>query len=152
MKTTFISLLLLSLCTFVMGVSTNNENVFFKQILPHYLSIQEKLASDSMEGLNIEAQSILKKISPSEISTHKRLHPALLALSKATTLEEARKQFKPLSQSIVAWALSAPLDEVEARKCTMVKAVWLQKKGVNTNPYYGKKMLSCGQPYQPKNP
>lgn len=110
-------------------------------IITHYLKIHDALASDSMEGVKGAAQAIAassKKVS-SEIRT------AALSLAKAKDLDQARDEFKKLSEPVAKWVKENASEKYLVAKCSMAGASWVQKKGDIQNPYMGKKMLACGE-------
>jgi Cu(I)/Ag(I) efflux system membrane fusion protein len=67
-------------------------------------------------------------------------------------LEAARKEFKPISHAVVALATQVRSDEAKTTFthffCPMVQGGggdWLQPDAKLLNPYYGSKMLRCGE-------
>jgi multidrug efflux pump subunit AcrA (membrane-fusion protein) len=60
----------------------------------------------------------------------------------------ARKDFAPLSSAIVDLVRSGTTVTVpglRAFECSMAKARWLQREAGTKNPFYGEKMLTCGE-------
>ncbi|MCM2279515.1 MAG: DUF3347 domain-containing protein [Oligoflexia bacterium] len=112
-------------------------------LLAPYLTIQETLAKDSVEGV-AEAARALEKASSSAPGA-KEIATAARTLAHAKTLADARNGFKQLSAPMTAWAATAKPAEVQTVYCSMAKAKWLQKKGAIRNPYYGTGMLECGE-------
>lgn len=109
------------------------------EVLSSYLKIQESLANDSLEHIQVEAANIAK------LAQDSRLKLPAQALSHDTTLDAARANFKRLSIAMDAWAATAKPADVERMSCSMADAPWLQKRGKTKNPYYGKQMQSCGE-------
>ncbi len=77
---------------------------------------------------------------------------ALPSGATAKTLEDARKSFLPFSSNAVELVklLRKGIDSLDGMKiyhCPMAPApgLWLQAKGPLRNPYYGAKMLTCGE-------
>jgi hypothetical protein len=110
-----------------------------KEVLSSYLKIQEALAVDSLDQVQIEADKIVKRASDKEIKA-----PAQ-SLSHDTTIDAARSDFKRLSVAMDKWAATAKPEGVQRMTCPMASAPWLQKGGDTKNPYYGKQMQSCGE-------
>lgn len=109
------------------------------EILNAYLKIQEALASDSMTGVSAAATEISKKAKDPSMK-----NPAG-KLSRATSLADARKEFKTLSAVMDKWAKKEKLEGIDRVTCSMAGASWLQRQGEIKNPYYGAQMQSCGE-------
>ncbi|HSB82672.1 MAG TPA: hypothetical protein VLM91_28180 [Candidatus Methylomirabilis sp.] len=117
-------------------------------VLENYEGIQKALAADSMTGIPERARTIARAIRTDVANTL----PLTVAedaekLAEAKDLKAARRAFKPLSASLIAW-----LEENQAGSsgyqeayCPMADANWLQKEEQINNPYLGKKMLNCGE-------
>lgn len=133
------------------GNATGEAAKTYESVLTHYLSIQEALASDSTTGIKKAADSIVVALksapAPGELAA---MRAAAEKISKTQDIEQIRTEFKALSRPITDWAAKNQNDSVEAKKCGMQKAAWVQKKGEIRNPYYGKKMLKCGMPFKKK--
>ncbi len=126
-------------------------------ILESYLQIGEALSSDSLEGVRKNAESIAKyakalgqlSVSGEHAEHYKdipaNLTKAALALSATKALPEAREGFKKLSQPMAMWATMSKPKQIDVVYCSMAKASWVQKHGKIRNPYYGPKMLECGE-------
>lgn len=127
-----------------------------------YLSIQTALAADDSAATTPAATALkeaLKQIDMGllEGEAHllwmdhlKNLNAATVQLQKATSIEEQREAFAPLSQQ---WALTLrafPIPrEVTQAFCSMAfdnaGAIWLQSSEEINNPYFGAMMLKCGE-------
>lgn len=121
------------------NLSFAHEDKKMEAVLGQYLKIQESLAVDSLKGVSQAAQQIEKNADSEEIKS------AAEKLASDKTLESAREHFKALSIPMDKWAKVEAPENVDRMNCPMVKAPWLQKHGTVKNPYYGKKMASCGQ-------
>jgi hypothetical protein len=126
-------------------------------ILEAYLKIQNTLAGDGADGVEASAKAIAKltkKVSAKGIAGAQAkhyqalpatLHRAALALRRAKGLDKQREAFKSLSRAMALWvSISKPVG-VNVVFCSMAKASWLQRDKSIRNPYYGSKMLACGQ-------
>ena len=109
------------------------------EVLNSYLKIQESLANDSMVGVSNAAAAV------AETTLDEKVKTSAQALSRDTDLESARKHFKEFSFGMDHWAKNEKPSGIDRVSCPMVNAPWLQKHGAIKNPYYGKKMLGCGE-------
>lgn len=128
-----------------------------QKVAEPYLKIQELLASDSTKGVAEFAKNIVEasktldtKMVTGEHAGHfaslpSNLNKAAEELSKAKGLESARSHFKQISQAMATWAGMSKPKGINVMYCPMAKASWLQKGTEVHNPYYGQKMLSCGE-------
>ena len=68
-------------------------------------------------------------------------------LTETTDLKSARRDFASLSSAIADAVLAAHLTVetgLHVFECSMAKARWLQRDSGTKNPFYGEKMLTCG--------
>lgn len=122
--------------------------------------ISQALAGDSLEAFNQQTAGLFKALPglQQSLPASHRCKPALdriAALGQGQSskdLAEARKRFLPLSTNLVEFARQLPKDkpEYETLKvyhCPMAPppGLWIQLKGPLRNPYYGAKMLTCGE-------
>jgi len=126
-------------------------------ILNQYLGIGSALSADSLDGVREKAETIAKQASEldsasvsGEHAAHYKNVPANLkksaqALSKAQSLEGARESFKQLSKPMAMWVTMSKPKNIDVLYCSMAKGSWVQKRGKVSNPYYGPKMLECGE-------
>lgn len=126
-------------------------------ILQRYLRIGNALSTDSMDGVRANAEDIAKlaaALDSASVSGDHAVHykniPADLekaakAIGKAQGLEKARESFKKLSQPMAMWVGMSKPTGVDVVYCSMVKGSWVQKRGKIRNPYYGARMLGCGE-------
>lgn len=132
-------------------------------IFEHYLEIQRLLASDRTNGLTLQAlglvsasQELMKHLQDPGIphaaemtSAGKKLNAA--ALKMTGKLEADRVTFVDLSAAVRTLVGYARPDRRRWPKlyifhCPMSKGDWLQTSQEKANPYYGFKMLRCGEP------
>lgn len=131
-----------------------------QDLLNHYLTIQEKLASDSPNGVEAEAQEIARKApllaksscKPKDnlcLNAFQKIAQSSASL-KGTDLTLLRKEFVKLSQALVEYKnqFKPNWPEISAFQCPMANnnqgAPWLQRGSALKNPYFGKAMESCG--------
>jgi hypothetical protein len=68
-------------------------------------------------------------------------------LAEPSDLKSARRDFAPLSSTIADAVRAAKLTTatgLHVFECSMAKARWLQRDSGTKNPFYGEKMLTCG--------
>jgi len=128
-----------------------------KPVLEHYLAIQKQLASDSTEGVKAHARAIAKaapEVDPKTVSGEHAKHYAMLPkkiaaaaekLAKAGDLAAMREAFKALSRPMAMWGQMSAPEGIGVVFCSMAKASWVQQGAEVKNPYYGEKMLGCGE-------
>lgn len=127
------------------------------EVVEEYLKIQEALANDRVDGVPAAARRIQKlvagldKLKPTA-STAKhagqiraKLVPAAERLAKAADLARLREAFKEVSRPLALWVTVARPPALSVVYCSMAKASWLQRNLPIRNPYYGPKMLTCGE-------
>lgn len=126
-------------------------------IATQYLKIQEALAADSTEGVAEAAKAIVElapKLDPKTMTGEHAEHYAALpekvaaaakTLAAAKDIAAAREALKALSQPLAMWATMSKPANIDVVFCSMAKGSWLQKAGAVKNPYYGAKMLACGE-------
>lgn len=117
------------------------------KVIEPYLRIQGQLAQDSIDGVaqaaaEIERNAAVLGAAGSAVAAHAG------SLAKAGDLKAARAAFGPLSDVLVGEfeKRQASVPGVQAMYCPMVNKPWLQRGGAVRNPYYGKSMLTCGEP------
>ena len=120
-----------------------------------YVPMQEALAGDSIATVKeqaakvaTEAEAILmtKGEKPS-LEAIEGLE-AVVAAAKATNAAEIkalREQFKALSRAVAQLVERQAVAGYGIYFCPMADAYWIQKSGAVKNPYYGAKMLGCGE-------
>jgi hypothetical protein len=117
-------------------------------VFDNYSRIQTSLAKDSLEGVGESAGAISKAAKEDTSgSLPTNLAQRSDTLAKATDLAGARKAFKALSESLIAYCAKNPHVAGYYRQvhCSMANASWLQIDSVVNNPYMGKLMARCGE-------
>jgi len=111
------------------------------------IAIQVALAADSIDGVRPQAIA-LRAAAGSLGSPGAAIERAAAALAATATLEDARRAFGTMSEALLAYVdaehttLAAG---VRVAYCPMARKSWLQNDGPVANPYYGRRMLSCGE-------
>ncbi len=145
----------------LLGSSLNAKQPSFNHqmhsILDSYLVISEALAADKTDGIKEAAKKISGIASKlradkkhAEHAEHiKQFSVKLNTASKMITgtkkIEDIRKAFKDLSEPMAMWVGWAKPEGIHVAHCSMAKGSWLQKGKTISNPYYGSKMLRCGE-------
>lgn len=118
-----------------------------KAIVGSYLEMQAQLAADKFDGLPTLSQGIILQAAQMG-PAGEAIGKAVSAVEAATDLKTARDAFGALSDAVIAAARAegwAQLPDVKVAYCPMVKRSWLQTGDKIRNPYYGSKMLECGE-------
>lgn len=126
-----------SYCT----ITTNNPDEAYQQ----YAALQKALTNDdaaSAQKAAVELISALKDIPSSAKATK-----AAVAISKTEDIKVQRTSFATLSQELIKLFKANKPDNVMIyiHYCPMKKAYWLSGSKEILNPYFGKKMPSCGK-------
>ena len=144
----------------LLGASASNASDFdraMEPILTEYLKIQTALAADGTEGVEGAIHTIeglTKKLDPVTTSGkhtehYKNIPADILAacgkFNEAKEIRSMREAFKDLSKPISMWVAMAKPKGKSVMYCPMEKAGWVQDGTVVENPYFGPKMLGCGQ-------
>ena len=127
-------------------------------VLDAYLKIPHALAADKIDGVVKAAKTIetlATKLDSSKLTgmhaKHYKNVPAdikaaagkVVAAKDITAMREA---LKDLSKPMAMWATMSKPKGVSVMYCSMAPGSWLQKNDtVISNPYYGAKMLRCGE-------
>jgi len=134
-----LSVLLAASLTTSAAASTSSSSTL-KGVLNHYLTIQSALARDTMENVSANARSLAAEV---RADTTKSV-PAVVAkqaekLARAKHIDQARKAFKTLSNSLIACLKANPAQSKTYYEfyCPTVKANWLQADKPAMNPYLG---------------
>ncbi len=137
---------------------------FLEGVFQSYLKIQEALASDSLQDAQARSPELLKALGRVDMAVlEDEAHMAWMGylaairgstelVQEARNLEQARLGFQPLSQAIIELTQSfqaKPGDNAVEAFCPMAfdnkGASWLQLGTDIRNPYFGSKMLQCGE-------
>jgi Cu(I)/Ag(I) efflux system membrane fusion protein len=126
-------------------------------VLDSYLEIQRALAADSTEGVHAAVSAIqksAKQLDPSKLggehaehfgSIPEHIAAACQKMHGAHEIAAMREAFKELSKPLSMWVSMAKPADTSVMHCPMAKAGWVQRGTSVANPYYGAKMLSCGE-------
>jgi uncharacterized protein DUF3347 len=156
-KIIFTATLSIALLAAAAFASTAQFDAGMQPILTEYLKIADVLANDSTTGIQKAAAKIEKladKLDPATVTGEHAGHyqnvPAnLKAATKSIMATEdivkIRKAFSELSKPMAMWAGMAKPAGINVVYCYGYPGSWLQRGAQVKNPYYGGKMLTCGQ-------
>ena len=140
-----------------------SDETAFAVIVARYEAIHGALASDTFDGvaenalaIQTAAEAAARDFSPQEAGVAtantdacRSLLPevarAAAKLAAAKDLRAARETFGELSRPMVRWREMATGERPKVAYCPMAKKPWLQDSEEIANPYYGSKMLRCGE-------
>lgn len=138
--------------------SAKAANPSLSQLLSLYYDVKNALVSSDASTASAKAAEFVKAINSVDMSTlsadeHKAFMPLqrnlsedAAAIAASTDLSVQREKFKTFSNNIytLAKAVKLSADPVYQLYCPMQKSYWLSGEAAVKNPYYGKKMLTCG--------
>jgi Cu(I)/Ag(I) efflux system membrane fusion protein len=133
------------------AASSRGFDAAMQPVLAEYLAIHKALSSDKEAGVAQAAGRIEKlaaRLKPGSAEGRAQLaslRAAAAKLRQARGLAKVREAFKELSRPMVSWARAATSFGVRIVSCSMAKASWLQREAEVANPYYGARMLRCGE-------
>lgn len=90
-----------------------------------------------------------------EHAAHGPLAPFKTGIADPPDIAGARRDFAPFSTAVTNAAHAAQLTTggaLRAFDCPMTPARWLQRDAGTKNPFYGEKMLTCGEEIAPPKP
>jgi len=115
-----------------------------EDIFKNYFAMRELLAQDKVDQVSAHAQKMSIQLG-NLIETLESIRASSSNL-KTDNLEEARKGFASLSQSMLSYLKQFGYSgKTYSFHCSMIKESWLQENDQIGNPYYGSKMFKCGK-------
>lgn len=125
-----------------------SDNALSDEVLVPYLEIKDALVASDVEKAKINAASVLNRDSRSDVE--EQLMAPIERIANAGTIEEAREAFFEYSQ-LIADLVVEKGGSVKLYKqfCPMAfdnsGAFWISAEKEIRNPYFGDKMLRCGE-------
>lgn len=134
-----------------------------KPLYQEYLNLKDALAADNFANAKKAGSTLQKALSKVDMSLfsdesheiwmahHNNLKGALQPMPNSKTIEEVRKAFQPISETMIALTNSfKPFDQtLYVQHCPMANnnkgANWLSLSKEIKNPYFGNAMLTCGE-------
>ena len=114
-------------------------------ILDAALAIHSALARDTMAGVAAQAAALGDAATTAQLPA---VATAAAELAQQKTLADARRAFGTVSDALVAYARAnagVRAAGIRIAYCPMARKSWLQRDGQVENPYYGNRMLACGE-------
>ncbi|MBA4369471.1 MAG: hypothetical protein C0403_17735, partial [Desulfobacterium sp.] len=115
------------------------------------------LASDKTDGVadsakkiesfsgNLSASLVTGEHASHYMSIPKNIAEGAKKMALAKDIVSLRAALIDLSKPMVMWTSMSKPSGINVVYCSMYPGSWLQKGSKIRNPYYGSKMLSCGQ-------
>ncbi|POB13603.1 hypothetical protein C0Z22_10590 [Halobacteriovorax sp. DA5] len=117
-------------------------NVFCHELeYQNYLSLQKSLVEGNLDQGLKSWKTMCKK----ELGHYAKDYKYGDCDKNIKSVSALRDSFKLLSEIYIKNGKSLENSDLKIVKCPMAKARWIQKGSSVKNPYYGKKMLTCGE-------
>ena len=153
-----LAVIMLMIFTVLAHAETMDFDKQMQPVLEQYLKIPKTLATDKTDGIKKTAKEVVKlsgKLDTSSITGKHAEHyknlpgkikTAAQAMADAEDIATMREALKKLSQPMAMWATMSKPHGVSVMYCSMAPGSWLQQNDTTVaNPYYGAKMLRCGE-------
>jgi hypothetical protein len=145
---TTLALAIVLAAAFVQTPASPQSSDATRAIVKSYLEIQAHLAADRFEDVKGPAQLLVSQATALG-KEGTELARAASSFAKAGDLFKARDEFGAVSDAVIARVKADGSSDV-ARElrlgfCPMNRKSWLQREEQVRNPYYGTKMLTCGE-------
>ena len=118
-----------------------------KSIVKSYLEIHSALVSDKTDGVKAAAAAIGAQAERMG-AKGEAMAKAAKTVEQSADLKAARQAFADLSDAVIAAARAeswADVPDANVAYCGMAKHYWIQNGEQIRNPYYGSRMLTCGE-------
>lgn len=134
-------------------------------IIAAYLPIPVALAADRGDGVAAAARQIatlaarLDGLAAPSLpgvpaawlaDLPERIAAGATALAAAAEIEAQRRALQALSKPLIRWVHASGRDQPRVAYCSMYPGAWLQAGEQIANPYYGSRMLRCGEVLRPR--
>ena len=129
-----------------------------QSILVEYLKIPKALAADQTDGVveltktiailaeNLDSSQVTGMHAKHYKNVPSNIQAAARKLAVAKDIAAMREALKDLSKPMSMWVTMSQPQGVSVMYCSMAPGSWLQKDDtLIANPYYGAKMLRCGE-------
>lgn len=108
------------------------------------------LADDNLDGYRARLPALRDALSAYLAAEPHAVHGAFAGLLEQAAVPDdlaiARAGFTPISTAVTDAVLkNGPVAGLRAFACSMAKARWLQRDAETKNPFFGQKMLNCGE-------
>ncbi|MDQ3142873.1 MAG: DUF3347 domain-containing protein [Bacteroidota bacterium] len=144
------------------GITSNDVNAQFKEVLKAYMEMKNALVNEDANTASISGKAVMKAIDAMDMkSMNAKEHAVWMKymenlsydaehIKGTSEIEHQREHFITLSSNLyqVVKVFNAHSENVYYQYCPMANdgkgAYWLSDQSKIRNPYFGKKMLSCG--------
>jgi hypothetical protein len=136
------------LMTLLMPSATFSQTSSVSRLLDRYYAVKVALTRDNFDSARMASTEFAAAAQTSDVKGAAKLAATVKKAGSASNIEALRKAFKPVSNDMIALVTKyhAKSDApAYVQYCPMVNAYWLSADEQVRNPYYGKKMLFCGQ-------
>jgi len=130
-----------------------------QQLVQDYLTLKDALVKDDkgiaqtaaksgLANLALVDNKLLKKPVSNEVWQKQKpiIKKNLNTIAKDSTVALQRKNFKDLSESMISVVENFGLNQkMMIQHCPMADANWMSTYNTIRNPYFGKKMMDCGE-------
>jgi hypothetical protein len=154
----YILAIILFIATTQVNAAPADINAAINNVLKSYLGIKNALVTDNSTATNDEAKKFtaaLKAVPVDQMDAKQKAEWAKYAeklrfdgehIGESTAIAHQREHFGSLSGNMYAVLKAFQANDVLLYKqyCPMEKKSWISESAAIKNPYYGKKMLSCG--------
>ena len=145
--------------TYIQNVfAQDNASVLLQKTITDYLQVKNALTKDYADSVSVYADTLssdLRKVPMEELSSeqhkigmkyYEKLFTHANEIGKAKDLKNQRKHFADLSKEFYQMLKQMKINNADLfyQYCPMADAYWVSEETKITNPYFGKKMLSCG--------
>ena len=129
-----------------------------QKVITSYLDIKNALTKDNADSVQAYAQILYEdlqavpseKLSSDQNKIWMEYYEALInntaKIKNGSELKTQRKQFSELSLNYYKLLEEMKINTIDLyyQYCPMANAYWISENSKISNPYYGKKMISCG--------
>ena len=129
-----------------------------QKVITSYLDIKNALTRDNADSVKVYAQILYVELQavPSEklssdqnkiwMDQYQSLIENTANIKNVSDIKTQRKQFSELSLNYYKLLKEMDINSIDLyyQYCPMADAFWISENSKISNPYYGKKMISCG--------
>jgi hypothetical protein len=138
---------IIALMAVALSFTSSYAQADMSALLNTYMKVKDALVSSDSKLAATSSAELLKGIQSATAFKQKdALLKSVQKLAKTTDLEQQREAFADVS--VVMWEAVKNdghlHQDIYYQYCPMKKAYWLSEEAAIKNPYYGSKMLTCG--------
>ena len=138
-------LIVTAIAIFFMHAIALTQNTDF--ILNHYLKVKDALVKSDLKSAAEHADSLHQSINTSDSFPGKEhLLKEVQKMNDSKNIDTFRESFADVSAVLWKEIKNDPAikDIIYYQYCPMKKMYWISREKAIKNPYYGSKMLTCG--------